>query len=327
MAEHDSARPANNSPLSGPAVLLAAVFSLPVLIPSLFSWGAGLLAIPVLYTLRVHGLRQGSIYLRNGLVVSLMVAIGTGELGMELLVLSLVPLGYSLYRSTIQGESPVAAGGRGVFVLGLTWFILWAIYGMTQGVNPYRHLVEMLDAGFAQTYEAYRQSTELSPEMLLALKEVVDDIRMLIPRVLPGVLACSLLLTVWLNLVAGSRILRRLHPEFAPWPPYSKWQLPDRLVWGIIGAGLLILVGRGFIRDLGTCLALVMGLLYFFQGLAVVVFLLDRWKVPGYLRMVLYIILIVQSYGLLLVAMLGLADVWLDFRKFQTPPADEHQNT
>lgn len=327
MAEHDNARPANNSPLSSPAVLLAAVFSLPVLIPSLFSWGAGLLAIPVLYTLRVHGLRQGSIYLRNGLVVSLMVAIGTGELGMELLVLSVVPLGYSLYRSTIQGESPATAGGRGVFVLGLTWFVLWAIYGMSQGINPYRHLVGMLDAGFAQTYEAYRQSTELSPEMLLALKEVVDDIRMLIPRILPGVLACSLLLIVWINLVAGSRILRRLQPEFAPWPPYNQWQLPDRLVWGIIGAGLLILVGRGFIRDLGTNLALVMGLLYFFQGLAVVIFLLDRWKVPGYLRMVMYIILIVQSYGLLLLAMLGLADVWLDFRKLQTPSADEHEDT
>jgi len=49
--------------------------------------------------------------------------------------------------------------------------------------------------------------------------------------------------------------------------------------------------------------------------MAIFIHLLDRWKVPAYLRIVLYVILAVQSYGLLLLAVIGIADIWMDFRK------------
>ena len=67
----------------------------------------------------------------------------------------------------------------------------------------------------------------------------------------------------------------------------------------------------------GLSLLIVSGLLYFFQGLAVFVHFVDRWKIPVYLKVAIYGILILQSYGLLLLSILGIADVWIDFRKRQ----------
>jgi cbb3-type cytochrome oxidase subunit 3 len=49
--------------------------------------------------------------------------------------------------------------------------------------------------------------------------------------------------------------------------------------------------------------------------MAVFIHYLDRWKVPRYLRIILYVILAVQSYGLLLLSMVGVADIWFNFRK------------
>ena len=77
----------------------------------------------------------------------------------------------------------------------------------------------------------------------------------------------------------------------------------------------MLLIGEDGIRSAGLSLIIISALLYFFQGLAVFVHYVDKWKVPVYLKIAIYGILILQSYGLLLLSILGLADVWLDFRK------------
>ena len=57
------------------------------------------------------------------------------------------------------------------------------------------------------------------------------------------------------------------------------------------------------------------GLLYFFQGLAVFNSLLGRWGVPLFVRIILYFVFFIQSYGLIILAILGLSDIWIDLRK------------
>jgi uncharacterized protein YybS (DUF2232 family) len=57
------------------------------------------------------------------------------------------------------------------------------------------------------------------------------------------------------------------------------------------------------------------GTLYFFQGLAVFVALLERWRTPTFLRVLLYVVFILQSYGMLMLTILGLSDVWFNFRR------------
>lgn len=318
MVADGSKRPWGATFFSGPTLIVAGVYFLPVLIPALFGWMNMVLAVPVFYVLRIFGIREGTTLLRNGLLLAALGSLPLNQTGVFLFSLTMLPLGYSLDRSATLGEEPARAGARGVITLAATWFVFWAIYGMAAGINPYSHLLELLDAGFTQTFEVYKSNTDLPADVLLELDRVITELKLLVPRILPGVLACMVLMTVWMNMVAGNTLLLQRNPEKAPWSGYSRWQLPEQLVWLPILALVLTLIGQGRMRDTGLCLLLVAGLVYFFQGLAVFIHLLERWKVPRYLRVLLYLLLVIQSYGLIMLAVLGIADVWINFRRIGT---------
>lgn len=315
MAARGGAQPGGGFS-NGQVLLLATAIVLPGIAPAYFGWLTGLLAIPVFYMLAMHGTAMGSILVRNALLLAAIAALLLKLLGTLLFALTLIPLGYSFHRSAAAGNNEWKTVFTGCLYLGASWVLLWTSYGTVEGVQPYQHLLELIDSGFAQSYEYYRAQTDVPPESLLYFEQAVTRTRQLVPLLLPGLLCCIVVLTVWVNLMGGIRLLRRLKPGYVPWKKFSQWRLPDWLIWPAIGAGVLLLVadGAGAVT-MALSLVLVCGLFYFFQGLAVFISLLDRWKVPPALRLVFYGMLIVQSYGLLIIALLGLADVWIDFRR------------
>lgn len=298
-----------------PVLFLAAIYFLPAILPSLFGWLLGVLGVPVAYILTAEGKEGGMITLRNGFFLAGVVALLVGKLEMLLFALTLFPLGYLLYRSGSAQWNESKSGGYGVLTMAGSWLFFWMLYGMITGIHPYQHLVDMLDAGFVQSYELYRTNSELSPEVQEDLSLVIPKIRELVPRILPGILCCMVILTVWMNQVVWNSLLLRYLPEKAPWPPYGYWKLPEQVVWVPIAATVLFLFGSGALKDIGLNLILISGVLYFFQGFAVFIHLLVRWNVPVYVRFLLYFILVVQSYGLVLLSLLGIGDIWLNFRK------------
>ncbi|VAW35832.1 hypothetical protein MNBD_DELTA04-742 [hydrothermal vent metagenome] len=299
---------------NGPTILLAVAFLLPALIPGLFGWTSGMMAIPVFYFLKVDGERQGGIEIRNSILLAGAGALVLQQLPVMLFSLTLIPLAYSLNRSAAAGEGEVRTGIRGVIVLGVSWLVFWAVYGIILSVNPYTHLLKTLDSGFAQLYEIYSQNGNLPADTLLNLEQVIHELRRLIPIILPGMLACSVIMTVWMNMVGANSLLQRLRPDLAPWRKYSHWRLPDRIVWLPIVAGVALTVGSGIVKNVAIGILLVSALLYFFQGLAVLIHLLDKWKVPLYIRILIYGIIVLQGYGLFVLVITGVADVWIDFR-------------
>jgi hypothetical protein len=54
------------------------------------------------------------------------------------------------------------------------------------------------------------------------------------------------------------------------------------------------------------------------QGYEVFNHLCLKWSVPKGIRMMLIFILVIQAYGFILLGLLGLADIWVDFRKPKT---------
>ncbi len=312
MAAHNSAR--LGGLLTGPTLLLTAVFLLPGIAPSYFGWVSGLVAIPVFSILVAYGTGQGTLYIRNGALLAIAAAIILNQVPSVLFSLTLVPLGYSFNKSAETSEIEWLTGARACLILGISWLVFWVAYGAVKGINPYMHLLELLDAGFAQTYTYYLTSADLPAENLIQLEQAVTELRALIPKILPGMLMCTVITTVWINLLGSVSLLKRIRPDQLPWKKYSQWRLPDKIVWLAIGAGGLLIIGKGSIGTVALAIVLVCSLLFFFQGLAVFIHLLDKWKVPLYLRIVIYAILVLQSYGLLLLTIVGLTDVWFDFR-------------
>jgi len=296
------------------SILIGIAFFLPIASPPLFGWLSGLLAVPVFFTLRATG-ERANILIRNGLLLAGCGALVVRRLEMIFFVLSLVALAYGLHRSARRGDDPAVAGGKGVLILGGAWLLFWTTYGLAVSINPYTHLVTSLDGAFGQIDALYSQSSEIPAETVLQIRMIIEEIRAFIPRLLPGLLAATVIMTVWLNQTLGNGLLLRYCPARAAWPPYGRWRLPERLVWLVIGGATMVLVGQGTIKDTGLWILLVSGLLYLFQGLALFVYFLEKWRMPIYLRLLLYTILAIQSYGLLLLAVFGLADTWLDVRK------------
>lgn len=252
--------------------------------------------------------------------MSLLIA-GLGALLMHrmevfLFSLTLIPLGFTLYKGAMQRESAAVSGSKGLIVLGLTWLLFWGVYGASTGINPYKYLLELLDFGFQQSLELYSsKEAGLTPETVYNLKQVTEEVRATVPKLLPGLLAAVLIITVWMNMFFSNILGGRLSGGIFPWGKYASWQLPEQIIGMPIAAISLILIGQGYFQHVGSWLLLVSGLLYFFQGLAVCITLMERWNVPIYVRGILYFVLILQSYGLLLLAFLGIGDVWFDFRK------------
>lgn len=299
----------------GHTLLLSGLFFMAPLSPSLFGWLIGLLAAPVFYLLAVNGYDAGKKQIAISLLIAGLGALLVQQLEIFLFSLTLIPLGFTLFKSAHAKESAATSGGKGLVALGLTWLLFWGAYGVITGTNPYSHLLKVLDLGFQQTLEVYSaKEAGLDPEMVLNLNQVTTFMREIIPKLLPGLLASLVTVTVWMNMVLVNNLTGRL-TGVAPWGGYTTWKLPEQLVWMPIAAIIIVLFGRGSLQNAGSWLLALAGLLYFFQGLAVFIALLERWRVPLFVRIILYFVLIVQSYGLILLAVLGLSDVWLNLRK------------
>ena len=312
-------------PVPGHVLLLSMLYSAPILLPLLSGWLMGALAVPAAYVLTVEGPERGRIQLAVVLLITGAISLVTGRLLVFLALLPLFPLGIGLYQGNRQKMGPVAAAGRGLLFFSVSWLAFWGLYALLTGEHPYQQLLHGIDTGFVAAGELYMKNSELNVEMQLELTRVITGLRNLVPHILPGVLISTILVTVCMNQALFNRVLRKTQPEHSNWPPYSEWKLPDQLVWLPIGAAACYLAGPGPLHDLGINGLIISGVLYFFQGLAVVLYMLDRWKVPGYLRAALYMILIVQSYGLILLSLLGLADIWLRLRPVSAPPGNNDQ--
>lgn len=299
----------------GQLFLLIALFFLPAAVPSVLGWLTGLLAAPVFMPLAIHGYARGLKLVAVGLAVAGVGALLIRQFEMFVFSLTLAPLGITLFTSALAGDSAARSGAKGLAALGISWMLFWTAYGILSGMNPYDLLLKALDLGLEQTLELSRsKEAGLSPEMVLGLSQATAAMRETIPRILPGLLLAMVVTTVWLNMVLINGLAGRLTGA-APWGRYVAWRLPEHLVWLPIGAVVVLLLGTGLLQDAGGWLMMVSGLLYFFQGLAVLIALLERWRVPPFVRMILYLIFFLQTYGLMLLAVLGLIDVWCDFRK------------
>ncbi len=155
------------------------------------------------------------------------------------------------------------------------------------------------------------------------LKERLAATSRLLYRLAPGVLAAGALLLAWSSLLLARRLARRLAPERAAHlDDLTRFRVPEPLVWPLIAAGGLMALADGWPFWLGANILAVLVVLYFFQGLAIVLFWCEKKHLPRFVRLGFYLLLMVEVFLALPVAAVGLFDMWIDFRKLKAgaPP-------
>ena len=299
-------------------VLLTAMLLLPTLLPGKMGWMTSLVPLPIFYYFVVLGKRKGIILVRNALILSAGGALLFGSMSILLFAFTMLPLGIAFTHALHNRQTPVKAGLVGAMLLALTWGIFWLGLGMLHQTNPYTSLLTELDAGLSGSLMLYEESAELAPETLQSVRNALEALRIYIPKILPALLVSAILTITWLNLSLGNWLLRKRDKGLSHWPEYNSWKLPEPMVWLVVVGGITAFLLPAPLDIVGLNVLIICTTLYFFQGLAIVTSLLNRWSVPRLIRVLIYALIFIQTYGIIILSFLGLADVWADFRKLNS---------
>ena len=302
--------------------IVTGIFLLPGLQIAVFGWLYGLVPLLVFYYLCRYGSNAGGKYILYGALVALLAGTFLQVASQILLAMTMVPTGFILARSVAQEEAPPLAGLKGFVVLSISWFLFSAMIAVTEGSNPYSMLLLSINQGMDEALKLYQENEKIPAESLYLLTQSFSQIKERLSQLMPAILTSIALFTVWLAMVLGNRLLYKNTGQ-SPWPEYQYWQLPDKLVWSVIAAAVLALLPLPMTRPIGFNLLLIASVIYCFQGLSIVLFFLNKWKVPLFIRSLLYMIIVFQSVGTLFLSVIGLADVWFDLR--HTSSQDSNQ--
>lgn len=165
---------------------------------------------------------------------------------------------------------------------------------------------------------ALYESMGVSEESLVQLSNSFEQIQYVLVRIVPAMVIGSTLFIAWINLLMAKGVLPAKGIFFPDFGALNHWKAPDALIWLLIGCGGLLLMPVNGLKMLGLNGLLILLVVYFLQGIAVVSFYFEKKRFPRALRLFLYSLIALQQFLLLLIIGLGLFDMWLNFRKLKT---------
>ncbi len=297
-------------------LLVTAVILLPGFLGAIFGWVHGLLPLLIFYYLRRYGKDRGKKYILFGCLLACVAGFAFQIIEELLFSLTLIPLGFVLADSAESRESINLAGIKGTFALAGSWILATTILTFGMEHHPYTLLIAALNQGMDEAIAYYKTNNSVPAETLFLLEQTFAVMKIWIPKVMPGVLTCITLLITWFSMVIGNRMLHK-NTGSGPWPEYKFWTLPEKLVWALIISAILVVLPMEPGRAIGVNVLMATGLLYCFQGTAIMLFYFSKWSVPLFLRTLIYVLLFFQTFGVILLGILGVADVWTDLRRLK----------
>lgn len=189
------------------------------------------------------------------------------------------------------------------------------------------HLIEASDgvqrqeqvAAFLEQFQALGIAVEEGRQTLSAMINLVLQVQ-------PAIEMTTLLLTFVLAYRLSQALAWRLGLALPNSLPLALWRPWEELIWVLIAALGLSLLGDGLLADLGINLIALMGVIYGVQGLAILRFFAQRQRVPLLVELLFYIGLVfVLGLAFLLLAGLGILDTWFDWRRLR--PTRTEQET
>ena len=190
---------------------------------------------------------------------------------------------------------------------------LWQLIQARDGTQRQEQAAAVLEQfqGLGMAVEEGGQTT---------LRAMIDAVL----RVQPAIEMATLLLTFVVAYRLSQGLALRLELALPAPLPLSLWRPWEELIWVLIAALGLSLLGDGLLADLGLNLIVLMGIIYGVQGLAVLRFFAQRQRVPPLVELLFYVgLFFVAGLAFLLLAGLGLLDTWFDWRRLRPAPTEE----
>jgi uncharacterized protein YybS (DUF2232 family) len=204
------------------------------------------------------------------------------------------------------------------------FFLLAMLIGANgpDGHSYYQQVRSDATSFFQAQSEALQKNGSIPPDRLETSQKLFEKLYV---DLLPGWIASFCLLLGWMAFSVSNRVLSRISQKIPPPEPFRNFIIPEPLVFGVILAiGLLAAAPQFSNHDLlsvwGGCLTVFFGTLYFLGGLAVTSHFLWKWKLNPFLNFLLYSALFLTPSSVPALALLGILDLWMDFRKLKPAP-------
>lgn len=296
----------------GSFVLFAAYLAVPPL--GIFS---GVLApFPAAYNRLIHG-RISSLIVIFGSTAAISALFGIFAgclyLGMCGMISFLMP---ELLLRGISGSRVLFWITAANLLIFSTGFI---VYSSVSGINLQQLISAEISDSLKQAVALYEKGGVTGEELEL-IRRSMSTVADMLQRLYPALVTAMLVVIAGCNLVlikkSTAKTAVNLHIG-----DFSTFRNPDLLIWILIVTGFSLLLPVSLMTTPALNILLIVSMLYFFQGMAVVSALTTKHSVPALMRVLLYAMLIIQPYLLALVAGIGLFDLWVDFR---TPKTQEN---
>lgn len=209
----------------------------------------------------------------------------------------------------LRREIPI----EGVIGIAVTVFaacaaaLLWVTFGSMDEL--YTSLAAAWQQGFEGAMTLYRD-LGISADQLNEINSGRDEFVTGLVSVMPA-----------MTLVAGGALWLInvwVASRWVAWPQandFKRWQAPAELIWAFIAAGFAMFAPIPGVALAARNIFIVLLACYFCQGLAIVNYFLHRFGFPRGLRIASYLLIGLQQMVAGAVLVLGLFDLWGDFRR------------
>jgi len=141
----------------------------------------------------------------------------------------------------------------------------------------------------------------------------------MLPLLFPALLVMASGVDAFLSYAVSGAVLRRLGREtLPPLPSFETWRFPKSLFWALLVSAVLLFLGSssgtGAISfRVGVNLRILVSMLFFLQGSAVVLAFLKSKKIGAW-RWGVFVLLLMVPILSQLALVLGIIDMWFDIR-------------
>lgn len=222
-----------------------------------------------------------------------------------------------LYRRKLGIGATVLWGTVSMLLLGL---LSLSLMGWSRDLGPLEMVRSYVLENLTDAAEMYRRmgGEEAAQGDFQQYVKVLAD---MILRVYPSLLMIGTGFVVWLNVMLSRPLFRATGVVPPLFGPLDRWQAPERLVWGVIAAGFSLFLPVGSVQFVAINALIVLVAVYVFQGLSILIFFLIKYRIPLWVRVGVYSLILFQQIFLLGLALAGLFDQWIDFRKMNAAKA------
>ena len=243
-------------------------------------------------------------------VIGAWFAVQCGLIG--LIVPELALRGSGAFRCTLWATA--AAAG-----LTLTLFGVMTVAG---NINPQLFIQKEISTSISQAAKLYEQQSGLTPQDLEVLQEGMQTVSRLLLQLYPALITINLALISAVTLLLFRNVAARAGTALQT-SPFAEFRVPAVLIWPLIAAGFAMLAPTTLVSTPAFNLVVLLSVLYFLQGLAVLVTFCERTTFASTLKVMLAILLITQPYLAGVVIITGVFDFWGEFR---TPRSKQDEN-